>query len=139
MAAKIIVDAGPLVALFRGDDEYHEWALEVFGSLPPPLYTTEPAVTEAAYFLLSAGRSARRLLDWIESGDLKIPFQLTQEAAAVAGLMDKYSERMDLADATLVRLSELLGDCQVLTTDYSDFSIYRRHGRQVIPLLSPPD
>jgi hypothetical protein len=37
-----------------------------------------------------------------------------------------------------VRLSELFDDCQVLTTDYADFSVYRRHGRQVIPLLSPP-
>jgi len=46
---------------------------------------------------------------------------------------------MDLADATLVRLSELFDDCRVLTVDRQDFSVYRRHGRQVIPLLTPPD
>ncbi len=58
--AKIIVDAGPLAALFRTADEYHEWALEIFGSLPTPFYTTEPAITEAAYFLVSAGIHRRR-------------------------------------------------------------------------------
>jgi predicted nucleic acid-binding protein len=136
---KIVVDAGPLLALFNQSDADHKWALEIFGSLHPPFFTTEPAITEAAYFLIAAGVPARKLLDWIESGDLKIPFQLPEHAGAVAALMDKYAGRMDLADATLVRLSELFDDCQVLTTDYTDFSIYRRHGRQVIPLLTPPD
>lgn len=136
--AKTIVDAGPLLALFNRHDANHKWAVEIFGSLHPPFFTTESAITEAAYFLTAAGLSARRLMDWIEGGDLKIPFQLPEHAGAVATLMDKYGRRMDLADATLVRLSELLGDCHVLTTDYADFSIYRRHGRQTIPLLAPP-
>lgn len=136
---KTIVDAGPLVALFNKNERDHPWAVEVFGSLVPPLFTTEPAITETAYFLTSAGLSARRLLDWIDSGDLQIPFQLPEHAGAVAALMDKYGSRMDLADATLVRLAELLEDCQVLTIDRQDFSVYRRHGRQVIPLLTPPD
>ena len=135
---KIIVDAGPLIAFFLATDRHHHWAAEIFKTIPPPLFTTESAVTEAAYFLIAAGASAGRLLDWIESGDLKIPFQLPEHAGAVAALMDKYGERMDLADATLVRLSELFDDCQVLTTDYADFTVYRRHGRQVIPLLAPP-
>jgi uncharacterized protein len=135
---KTIVDAGPLLALFNRRDAKHLWALELFGALHPPFFTTEPAITETAYFLIAAGIPARSLLDWIENGDLKIPLQLTDQAAAVAALMDKYGERMDLADATLVRLSELIEDCQVLTTDYTDFSVYRRHGRQIIPLLAPP-
>jgi len=136
---KTIVDAGPLAALFRTADENHGWALEVFGALPSPFYTTEPAITEAAYFLVAAGMPARPLLDRIKNGILRIPFQLAADAGAVSALMDRYAGRMDLADATLVRLSELFDDCQVLTTDYKDFSIYRRHGRQVIPLLTPPD
>ena len=43
---------------------------------------------------------------------------------------------MSLADATLVRLSELDHDCQVFTFD-ADFRIYRRHGNKVIPVLMP--
>lgn len=137
--AKIIVDAGPLAALFRTGDQHHAWALEIFGSLPEPFYTTEPAITEAAYFLVAARMPVRPLLDRIKDGVLRIPFQLTAEVGAISALIDKYGTRMDLADATLVRLSELLDDCQVLTIDRQDFSVYRRHGRQVIPLLTPPD
>ena len=139
MAAKIIVDAGPLIAFFRAGDKHHLWAEETFKKLRLPFFTSESAVTEAAYFLAASGIPARRLLDWVECGYLKIPFQLGEQAGAVAALIDKYGDRMDLADATLVRLSELFDDCQVLTADYKDFSIYRKHGRQVIPLLTPPD
>ncbi|HEY5298083.1 MAG TPA: PIN domain-containing protein [Verrucomicrobiae bacterium] len=139
MAAKIIVDTGPLVALFIVPDENHPWALEVFGSLRTPFYTTEAVITEAAYFLNEAGMAVQPLLRRLENGVLKIPFQLTEEAGVISNLMDKYGKQMDLADATLVRLSELIDNCQILTTDYKDFSIYRRHGRQVIPLLTPPN
>ncbi len=43
---------------------------------------------------------------------------------------------MSLADACLVRMAELSDSCQVFTTD-KDFLVYRRRGRQVIPLLAP--
>jgi hypothetical protein len=43
---------------------------------------------------------------------------------------------MSLADACLVRRSGLHADCRVFTLD-RDFCRYRRHGRQVIPLLAP--
>ncbi len=43
---------------------------------------------------------------------------------------------MSLADACLVRLTEILPDPLVLTTD-ADFKIYRRHGRKVVPCLLP--
>jgi hypothetical protein len=42
---------------------------------------------------------------------------------------------MDFADACVVRLSELHTGSRVCTTD-TDFKVYRRHGRQVIPLLA---
>jgi uncharacterized protein len=43
---------------------------------------------------------------------------------------------MSLADACLVRMTETVSDPLVLTTD-SDFAIYRRHSRQVIPCVMP--
>jgi predicted nucleic acid-binding protein len=136
---KIVVDTGPLVAFFREDDEYHPWAEEVFKTIRPPLFTTESVITETAHFIAMSGFSRKRLLNWIDSGGLQIPLQLPEHALAVAALMEKYGNRMDLADATLVRLSEMFDDCRVLTTDRGDFSFYRRHGRQMIPLLTPPD
>jgi hypothetical protein len=43
---------------------------------------------------------------------------------------------MSLADACLVRMTELLPEPIVLTTD-TDFRVYRRHGRQVVPCVLP--
>jgi predicted nucleic acid-binding protein len=43
---------------------------------------------------------------------------------------------MSLADASLVRMSELTSDCQIVTFD-RDFTVYRRHDRRSIPLLIP--
>ena len=52
-------------------------------------------------------------------------------------LMRRYGDSpMSLADACLVRLSELHSDCQVFTLD-AHFRRDRRHGRHVIPLLAP--
>ncbi len=45
---------------------------------------------------------------------------------------------MSLADACLVRMSELAPECVVFTLD-NDFRIYRRHKRQRISLLIPPN
>jgi uncharacterized protein len=135
---KTLVDAGPIIAFWNRNDTYHDWAVECFRALRPPAFTTEPVIAEACHFIVSSGKSAKPLLKQIETGLFEIPFQLRAHAGAIASLMDKYEGRMDLADATLVRLSELFDDCQVLTTDYTDFSFYRRHGRQMIPVIVPP-
>jgi predicted nucleic acid-binding protein len=60
-----------------------------------------------------------------------------RELAAVRRLVARYRDRpMSLADACLVRLAELFDEAEVITLD-RDFSIYRKHGRQTIPLISP--
>jgi hypothetical protein len=43
---------------------------------------------------------------------------------------------MSVADACLVRLTEIYPNSLLLTTD-SDFKIYRRLGRRVIPVRMP--
>ena len=51
--------------------------------------------------------------------------------------MQKYGDvPMSLADACLVRMTEILSNSLVLTTD-AHFRIYRRHSRQVIPCAMP--
>jgi predicted nucleic acid-binding protein len=57
----------------------------------------------------------------------------------VLALLKKYADRdMDLADACIVRMTELVRDSRVVTLDRADFSVYRRSGRDVIPLIAPP-
>jgi hypothetical protein len=43
---------------------------------------------------------------------------------------------MSLADACLVRMTEIMPDPILLTKD-ADFRIYRRNSRQTIPYLMP--
>jgi predicted nucleic acid-binding protein len=64
-------------------------------------------------------------------------FHLESELQPVLSLLDKYSDvPMSLADACLVRMTELYPDPVLATTD-SDFLIYRQHSRQVLPCLLP--
>jgi predicted nucleic acid-binding protein len=76
-------------------------------------------------------------LQFIEPGVVQLPFVLQQQVAPVSSLFKRYENvPASLADAALIRLTEINDSPLLLTTD-SDFHIYRRHGRQTIPLLSP--
>lgn len=67
-----------------------------------------------------------------------VPFRLDDHAAAVARLLERYRDQeMQLADACLVRMSELKRDCKLFTLDKREFQVYRRFERQVIPLVTP--
>ena len=61
-----------------------------------------------------------------------------EPAAAVKTLLARYRDvPMDLAEACLVRLSEIHADC-VLVTAGSDFrDVYRRYGRRATPTMMP--
>jgi predicted nucleic acid-binding protein len=68
---------------------------------------------------------------------IRLAFNLDEHLAAVTRLITKYHDvPMSLADASLVRMSELHDRARIFTLD-SDFKRYRRHGRQAIPLIYP--
>ena len=134
-----LADTGPIVAFLNGRDLYHRWAVEVLGQLRPPLLTCESVLSEAAYLVRSLPAGGERVLELVARGVLRVELDLQREAAAVSRLLRRYASLpMDLADACLVRLSELHTDSVVLTIDSEFRDIYRRNGRQVIPMLSPP-
>lgn len=132
-----IVDTGPLVALFNAADSYHAWATEHFARLPPPLLTCEAVIGETC-FLLARGRlNPAHVLDAIVRGALRLDFSLVTEVESVRQVMNRYRDAgVSLADACLVRMSEVHAHCQVMTVD-RDFLIYRRYGRRTIPLIAP--
>jgi predicted nucleic acid-binding protein len=133
----VILDAGPLVAYFDPGETHHEWCVRQFDSLKPPLLTCEAALAEAVYLIRNNGGRAERIFDFLRDGIIEVPFRLAEEAGAIAMLMGRYADLpMDLADACLVRMAEKHHDVRVFTLD-GDFKIYRRHGRQVIPLIFP--
>lgn len=135
----VIADTGPLVALIDPDTREHGWAREQAMALPRPLLTSEPVLTEAAFLLTRDGFDAAELFALAEAGIIAVGIEFNRERSALRALMRKYRDvPMSLADATLVRLSELHRDCRVFTLD-ADFRIYRCHGNKVIPVLMPEE
>lgn len=135
MAASVLVDAGFLVALLSRRDGHHEWAAAQTANYAPPWETCEAALSEAFHLLGPRGAPALRAM--LARGLLRIGFGLGEHVEPVLRLMHKYAHvPMSLADACLVRMTELLAESTLLTTD-TDFRVYRRHGRQVIPARLP--
>ena len=133
---KEIADTGLIVALLFRNDPFHLWALEVFQKHAPFL-TCDAVLTEAARFC----PNPNAILKLVTRGDLVMDpdFSLANEASHLAVLASKYADRpMDLADACLVRMSEIHPKCRVWTVDRNDFSTYRRMGRRAIPCEFPP-
>jgi uncharacterized protein len=135
MAASVLVDAGFLVALLSRADANHLWAAAQPPRLPPPWKTCEAALSEA--FHLLGPRGGRALAALIRRGAVVCDFQVGQGADEVLRLMQKYDHvPMSFADACLVRMTEVLADPILLTTD-TDFRIYRRHSRHTVPCVLP--
>jgi predicted nucleic acid-binding protein len=131
MMNDIGADAGFLVALWRKEDQYHAWAVAIARANPPPWATCEAALSEAERLLGSAGRASLRTA--CRRCALRTVNVFLEEVDPVMDLLDKYENvPMSLADACIVRMTEVLPDALVLTTD-EDFKIYRRHSRKVVP------
>jgi uncharacterized protein len=131
----LVVDAGFLVALWNPKDKHHSWALATAQVNPPPWIVCEPVFTETDHLLGSPGRSTLRTA--VRRGAICLVATITEETTAILDLLDKYEDvPMSVADACVVRLTEILPNPLVLTTD-RDFKIYRRHSRKVIPSVLP--
>jgi hypothetical protein len=124
----IIVDAGPLVALFQARDRNHVAAKQVVEANPAALVSTWPVVAEACHFLGQDGK--RALLKFIRRGGIRVADLATEDIPRLDELIGRYAQ-MDLADATLVLLAEKTGISEVFTIDRRDFEAYRtRTGRR---------
>jgi predicted nucleic acid-binding protein len=131
-----ICDTGPLVAYLNRSDPYHAWAVAVMKQVSPPMLTCEPVVTEAAYFLREDDLEVGPLFQLLERNALRVDFDFSTHWPRIRTLMGRYRQ-MDLADASIVVMSELHRRSQVLTVDRTDFSVYRRNDRQVIDFVAP--
>jgi uncharacterized protein len=110
MARTVLIDSGPIVAALRRRDHHHDWARAQFEATTEPFLTCEGVISESLF-----------LLERAPGGKASLCNQDTP---------------MSFADACLVRMAELRDEAIILTTD-TDFQIYRKKGRQVIPLLIP--
>lgn len=132
-----ICDTGPLVAYLNRNDPHHEWAVALMKQVRAPLLTTEPVLTEVAYFLRADRVDVDVLFQLLERNVLRVGLTIAGHWPRLRSLMLRYKQ-MDLADASIVALSERQIRSQVLTVDRKDFSVYRRNDRQVIDFVAPP-
>ncbi|CAN5233382.1 PIN domain-containing protein [soil metagenome] len=137
MDKRNVVDTGPIVAVLFADDQHHSWARETWSLLESPSWTCEPVLSEAQFIIRRLGGDPRAVLKMVQKGVLRIAFTVEGEVERLLELQRSYADvPMSLADACLVRMTELHDNVRVITTD-SDFRLYRRNRRQVIPLLTP--
>jgi uncharacterized protein len=127
VAPKTLIDTGPLVALVDRHQSTHARCVKAHESLPAPLVTTWPCLTEAMYFLEGLGgwQAQKILWQFIERQGVELHTASSAEITRIQALMGKYSNvPMGLADASLVAAAESKKIRRVFTLD-SDFSIYR--------------
>ena len=131
----ILVDAGPLVALFHRDDQNHEACVEALREMRDSLVTAWPCVTEAMHLLAFSSEAQDAVWEILVTERLQLLPLDAGDAPRMRELMRKYRDLpMDLADAAVVRLGEREGIRTVFTTDRRDFTVYRpaRIGRFTI-------
>ena len=131
-----ICDTGPLLAYLNRNDPHHRWAVALMKQVRAPMLVCEAVLTEVVYFLREDGLALDPLFQLLDRGAMRLAFDISSHWPRIWTLMSRYRQ-MDLADASVVVMSELHAESQVLTIDRRDFSVYRRNDRQVIDFVSP--
>lgn len=97
----------------------------------------QSVISEACFLLAQTRTGGAPVLEMLARKAVSLPFRLEDYSRSIRLLMRKYADvPMSLADACLVRMAEVTLHSTVLTLD-RDFKVYRKHGRQVIPLIIP--
>jgi len=133
----VIIDTGPLVALFDASEPTHEICKTTLQEINDDLATSWSVLTEAFYMLEDWKTGQENLWNFILAGAVQIYEIQPSHFSRLQELMRKYADRpMDLADATIVLIAEAMKIRTIFTLDKTDFAIYRpRHCRhfEIIP------
>jgi predicted nucleic acid-binding protein len=132
---KILIDSGPLIALFDASDKYHSKTVNFIKNNKYPLITTIASVTETLH-LLDFNRNAQiDFIEWIHRGGVEIANIENTDFSRLKELTEKYHDLpMDFADSCLVYLAEKNNLNTIATID-RDFTIYRIKGRRKFKII----
>ncbi len=120
----IVLDAGPLIALFDGSDRYHSAAVDFIRGTRQPLITHSVVLAEACWVLSFSVDAQIDCLRWAGQA-LTIDAGTAQDLPRICAIMDKYRDLpADFADAALVALCDRLNCYDVASVDH-EFTIYR--------------
>jgi len=134
---QILLDTGPLVAFLNRRDKFHNWAVAQWDQIKPPMLTCESVISEACFLLTGTSTGIDSVMQMIQRKIMTVSFHLDEHTPPIKKLLLKYrSVPISLADACLIRMSELHPDSRIFTLD-SDFNLYRKDRRRIIPTIMP--
>lgn len=121
----MLIDAGPIIALFNKRDAYHARILKFLENKNYRLWTTWPVVTEVCHLLSFSVAAQINFLEWIKRGGLSVVEIKMEDLPGLIDFTKKYQDvPMDLADASLMIIAESLSIDKIISID-TDFYIYR--------------
>jgi uncharacterized protein len=133
---RVLIDTGPMVALFSERDGHYQRCSAALVAITPPLLTCWPVITEAAWLLRKRPDTLHKLFESFNGGLFALLSLQTDDLAAIAALMKRYEDAgIQLADAALVHLAEREDIRTVFTLDRRDFSIIRLKRNRVLKLI----
>lgn len=132
----VLIDTGPLVALFSERDKDHEAVKKTFATLHLPLLTCLPVITEAAYHLRDRPDKVRQLLSACRGSHLMLLPIEGRHMEEINTILSKYEDqKFDFADACLMHIAEREGSGQVFTLDERDFRVFRTAAGKPLSLV----
>lgn len=134
-AIDYLVDAGPIVGLLSETDQWHAWSDSVLTVIDVQLATTETVWGEICHLLRRNRIALFAAIEALETGRIVL-LPVWDRAARIRILMERYPQ-MDAGDASLVVLSERFPKAKIITTDFRDFTVYRRFRNDALPLIHP--
>lgn len=121
----VLLDTGVIVALLDRSERQHQACTQAVQALEAPLLTCEAVLAESCYLLRNLAGAPEAIIENVAAGIFQVPFQLSRETAGVRQVLRKYRDRqIDLADACLIRMADVLETGDILTLD-RDFAVYR--------------
>ena len=119
----VLLDTGPLVALFKRNDHEHARTVAWFKRHRGGLLTTHAVIAEAWH--LMNPRARLPLMRFVAAAVDVCELQ-AQSVPRIVAMLEKYADLpMDYADATLLVLAEQQRSYSIATLDIVDFSVYR--------------
>lgn len=139
-AGAVLVDSGPLIALFNGGDRWHAPVLRwLQANAQATLVSTWCVATEVCALLARRIHNdcALDFLRWVERGGLTLDRAVDGSLTEVLRISERFAGLpFDLADASVAEAAARLKIRHVISVD-ADFDVYRdRAGKPLINLLA---
>jgi uncharacterized protein len=133
----VLVDTGPLVAIFSAQDAHHGKCVSQLSAIDHPMLTCWPVLTEAFWTLRDRPAAIQSLLrSFGEDGLLRLATLDEADLPGIARILQTYASlRTQLADATLLHLAEREQLRTIFTLDRRDFTVYRLSRNRPLHLI----